>query len=167
MCWRYDEDGYFDQPVACQVFKGKLLMADRSTDIEPPLELLETHFAKFDGSQWVVEKKPATPEECAALGDLDHQSQTKRIVELREIFEKVCEGSTTFRVEQDPDTLAKRVVPIPPEEGIAADADRELYAFDAQIASIKDRLLTAVLIGDVEAQEAIRAEYAALMKGGE
>lgn len=162
-CWRYDEDGYFEQPIACQVVKGSLILGDRTTAVEPPLDKLETHFLKWDGETWSAEKKPTTPAECAALGDLDHQSQTPRTIELRAIFDAVVEGVEGWRVEQDPETLAKRVVAIPEEETIAAEIDGEVYALDAQLQSLKDRMATAMLMGDTAAQEAIRAEYAALI----
>lgn len=162
-CWRFDEDGYFEQPIACQVVNGTLILGDRTTEVEPPLDKIETHFLKWDGSAWSAEKKPTTPAECAAIGDLDHQSQTPRTIELRAIFDAVCDGVEGWRVEQDPETLAKRVGEIPEEETIAAEIDGEVYALDAQLNALKDRMATATLRNDTAAQEEIRAEYAALI----
>lgn len=55
------------------------------------------------------------------------------------------------------------MVAIPPEEGIAAEADQELAVFDAQVASLKDRMATAMLMGDDATVDQLRAEYKALM----
>lgn len=54
-------------------------------------------------------------------------------------------------------------MPIPPEEEEAAEADRELSEFDSQISALKDRLATAMLMGDDDEVAALRAEYQALM----
>lgn len=135
--------------------------------IRRPLHLTracsEKNFLKWDGKQWLPEPKPTTAQECAALGDLDHHSQTERVHELRKLFDDLTSGSEKWRVEQDPETLAKRVVAIPPEEGIAAEADQELAVFDAQVASLKDRMATAMLMGDDATVDQLRAEYKALM----
>ena len=163
ICYRYDEDGYFVSTVHCQVDDSGLLLAKNSTPVAPDFDLLEANFLKWNGEAWVAEAKPTTAAECAEFGDLPHESQTERIHELRNLFDALCEGSSEYRVEQDPDTLAKRVVAIPSEEGIAAEADQELAAFDAQLASLKDRMATAMLMGDDDEVAALRAEYQALM----
>lgn len=162
-CYLYDEDKYFVDEVLCQKDENGLMLAADAVEQAPDMSLLAANFLKWDGEKWVAEKKPTTPEECAAIGDLPHDKQTPRIYELRQLFDAICEGSKTWRVEQDPDTLAKRVVAIPPEERISAEADQELAAFDAQVASLKDRMATAMLMGDDEAVAELRAEYQALM----
>lgn len=162
-CFQFDEDNFFVGEVLCQKDENGLLLAANSTPVEPDQSLLSENFLKWTGEAWVAEKKPTTPEECAAIGDLPHEKQTPRIHELRQLFDALCEGSKTWRVEQDPDTLAKRVVAIPPEEGISAEADQELAAFDAQVASLKDRMATAMLMGDDESVAELRAEYQSLM----
>lgn len=140
-----------------------ILLAKNSTPVAPDQSLLGKNFLKWDGKQWLPEPKPTTAQECAALGDLDHHSQTERVHELRKLFDDLTSGSEKWRVEQDPETLAKRVVAIPPEEGIAAEADQELAVFDAQVASLKDRMATAMLMGDDATVDQLRAEYKALM----
>lgn len=162
-CYLYDEDKYFVDEVLCQKDENGLMLAADAVEQAPDMSLLATNFLKWDGEKWTAEKKPTTPEECAAIGDLPHEKQTPRIHELRQLFDAICEGSKSWRVEQDPDTLAKRVVAIPPEEGISADADQELAAFDAQVASLKDRMATAMLMGDDESVAELRAEYQSLM----
>lgn len=162
-CYQYDEDGYFVGDILCQKDDSGLLLAADSTTEEPDASLLDTHWLKWDGAQWIAEAKPVSAAQCVAIGDIPHASQTERSHEVRQLFDKLCEGSTEYRVEQDPDTLAKRVVAIPPEEGISAEADQELAAFDAQVASLKDRMATAMLMGDDEAVAELRAEYQSLM----
>lgn len=162
-CYQYDEDGYFVGDILCQKDDSGLLLAADSTPEEPDASLLDTHWLKWDGAQWIAEAKPVSAAQCVAIGDIPHASQTERSHEVRQLFDKLCEGSTEYRVEQDPDTLAKRVVAIPPEEGISAEADQELAAFDAQVASLKDRMATAMLMGDDEAVAELRAEYQSLM----
>ena len=118
---------------------------------------------KLQSQRNILPSNSPLPRLCSAIGDLPHHKQTPRIHELRQLFDALCEGSKSWRVEQDPETLAKRVVPIPPEEGISAEADQELAAFDARVASLKDRMATAMLMGDDEAVAELRAEYQALM----
>ena len=162
-CFQFDEDNFFVGEVLCQKDENGLLLAANSTPVEPDQSLLSENFLKWTGEAWVAEKKPTTPEECVAIGDLPHEKQTPRIHELRQLFDAICEGSTSWRVEQDPETFAKRVVPIPPEEEEAAEADRELGEFDAQVASLKDRMSLAMLQGDEEEVAALQAEYKTLM----
>lgn len=162
-CFQYDEDKYFVDEVLCQKDGNGLMLAADAVEQAPDMGLLAANFLKWDGEKWTAEKKPTTPEECAAIGDLPHDKQTPRIHELRQLFDAICEGSKSWRVEQDPETLAKRVVPIPPEEEEAAEADLELGEFDAQVASLKDRMSLAMLQGDEEEVAALRAEYKTLM----
>lgn len=162
-CYQYDEDKYFVDEVLCQKDENGLMLAADAVEQAPDMSLLAANFLKWDGEKWTAEKKPTTPEECAAIGDLPHDKQTPRIYELRQLFDAICEGSKSWRVEQDPDTLAKRVVPIPPEEEEAAEADRELGEFDAQVASLKDRMSLAMLQGNEGEVAALQAEYKTLM----
>ncbi len=162
-CFKFDKDGYFVKEVLCQKDESGILLAKNSTPVAPDQSLLGKNFLKWDGKQWLPEPKPTTAQECAALGDLDHHSHTERVHELRKLFDDLTSGSEKWRVEQDPETLAKRVVAIPPEEGIAAEADQELAVFDAQVASLKDRMATAMLMGDDATVDQLRAEYKALM----
>ena len=162
-CFKFDKDGYFVKEVLCQKDESGILLAKNSTPVAPDQSLLGKNFLKWDGKQWLPEPKPTTAQECAALGDLDHHSQTERVHELRKLFDDLTSGSEKWRVEQDPETLAKRVVAIPPEEGIATEADQELAVFDAQVASLKDRMATAMLMGDDATVDQLRAEYKALM----
>lgn len=111
-CFKFDKDGYFVKEVLCQKDESGILLAKNSTPVAPDQSLLGKNFLKWDGKQWLPEPKPTTAQECAALGDLDHHSQTERVHELRKLFDDLTSGSEKWRVEQDPETLAKRVVAI-------------------------------------------------------
>ena len=162
-CYQYDEDGYFVGDILCQKDDSGLLLAADSTPEEPDASLLDTHWLKWDGAQWIAEAKPVSAAQCVAIGDIPHASQTERSHEVRQLFDKLCEGSTEYRVEQDPETLAKRVVPIPTEEEEAAEAERELGEFDAKVTSLKDRMSLAMLQGNEGEVAALQAEYKTLM----
>lgn len=136
-CYQYDEDKYFVDEVLCQKDENGLMLAADAVEQAPDMSLLAANFLKWDGEKWTAEKKPTTPEECAAIGDLPHDKQTPRIYELRQLFDAICEGSKSWRVEQDPDTLAKRVVPIPPK------TEKEIYDEAAEKVRMKRDSLIA------------------------
>ena len=162
--YRYDEDGYFCGVVTAQKIGGKVLAPKNAVADSPDLALAETHFFKRVGDQWVAEAKPTTPEECAALGDLPHKSQTKRIHELRKIFDALCKGSTEWRVAQDQETLAKRVVAIPQktEEELAAEKAEQVRAQRDYLIGQTDYLLAPDYPIDAESLEAVKAYRQAL-----
>lgn len=136
-CYQYDEDGYFVGDILCQKDDSGLLLAADSTPEEPDASLLDTHWLKWDGAQWIAEAKPVSAAQCVAIGDIPHASQTERSHEVRQLFDKLCEGSTEYRVEQDPETLAKRVVPIPPK------TEKEIYDEAAEKVRMKRDSLIA------------------------
>ena len=162
--YRYDEDRYFCGVVTAQKIGGKVLAPKSAVADAPDLALAETHFFKRVGDKWVAEKKPTTPEECAALGDLPHKSQTKRIHELRKIFDALCKGSTDWRVEQDKETLAKRVVKIPQktEDELAAEKAEQVRAQRDHLIGQTDYLLAPDYPIDAETLEAVKAYRQAL-----
>lgn len=162
--YRYDEDRYFCGVVTAQKIGGKVLAPKSAVADAPDLALAETHFFKRVGDKWVAEKKPTTPEECAALGDLPHKSQTKRICELRKIFDSLCEGSTDWRVKQDQETLARRVVAIPQktEEELIAEKADQVRAQRDYLISQTDYLLSPDYPIDAESLEAVKAYRQAL-----
>ena len=125
----------------------------------PELDKVDTHFFKRVEGRWVAEAKPTTPEECAALGDLPHKSQTKRVCELRKVFETLCKGSTEWRVEQDKETLARRVVAIPQktEEELKAEKAEHVRAKRDYLIAQTDYLLAADYPIDAESLEAVKA----------
>lgn len=109
-----DEDGYFDGMVACMAdARGALMLGADCYDIAAP-EDDGKHFFKLsaDKNGWEAEAIPQTAEECVGIV-LEHRSQTKRVHRLRQIFEDLTKGSTTYRIHQDPETNARSVEPIP------------------------------------------------------
>ena len=158
-CYRYDEDGYFCGVVTAQKIAGKVLVPKNAVEDAPELDKVDTHFFKRVEGRWVAEAKPTTPEECAALGDLPHKSQTKRVCELRKVFETLCKGSTEWRVEQDKETLARRVVAIPQktEEELKAEKAEHVRAKRDYLIAQTDYLLAADYPIDAESLEAVKA----------
>lgn len=109
-----DEDGYFDGLCACMAdADGQLMLGADTYNIEAPADDGK-HFYKLsaDKSGWEAEAIPATPEACAGIV-LDHYKQTKRIHQLREVFEELTKNSTTYRLVQDPETNARSIEKIP------------------------------------------------------
>ena len=109
-----DEDGYFDGFCACMADEdGELMLGADTYNIAAPTDDGQ-HFYKLsaDKTSWVAEAIPTTPEEAVGIV-LEHRSQTKRVHRLRQIFEDLTKGSTTYRIHQDPETNARSVEPIP------------------------------------------------------
>ena len=126
-----DEDGYFDGMVACMAdAKGSLMLGADCYDIAVP-EDDGKHFYKIaaDGQSWEAEAIPQTVEECVGI-TLDHHKQTERVHKLREVFEELTRGSTTFRLVQDPETNARTVEAIP-EKTVDEVRTEKLQALDS------------------------------------
>lgn len=126
-----DEDGYFDGMVACMAdARGALMLGADCYDIASP-EDDGKHFYKIaaDGQSWEAEAIPQTVEECVGI-TLDHHKQTERVHKLREVFEELTRGSTTFRLVQDPETNARTVEAIP-ENTVDEVRTEKLQALDS------------------------------------
>ena len=126
-----DEDGYFDGMVACMAdARGALMLGADCYDIAAP-EDDGKHFYKIaaDGQSWEAEAIPQTVEECVGI-TLDHHKQTERVHKLREVFEELTRGSTTFRLVQDPETNARTVEAIP-EKTVDEVRTEKLQALDS------------------------------------
>lgn len=126
-----DEDGYFDGMVACMAdARGALMLGADCYDIAAP-EDDGKHFYKIaaDGQSWEAEAIPQTVEECVGI-TLDHHKQTERVHKLREVFEELTRGSTTFRLVQDPETNARTVEAIP-EKTVDEVRTEKLQAIDS------------------------------------
>ena len=103
-----DEDGYFcDFKMVMEMPDGELLLPDDVAQIDAPAEdpAAAQSFYRLsdDKSSWIKEPKPKTAEDCVAMGAVSHQSQTQRCNELRQLFQKLTEGSTTHRIARGPD----------------------------------------------------------------
>lgn len=92
---------------------------------------------------------------------VSHKSQTPHDQEMRALVQKY--GTTEgYRIKRG-DDLEWIIEKIPQEEIEAQAIDAELSDFDSKLASLKDRMATAMLIGDEEQIEALRAEYQGFM----
>ena len=126
-----DEDGYFDGMVACMAdARGALMLGADCYDIAAP-EDDGKHFFKLsaDKTGWAAEAIPQTVEECVGI-TLDHHKQTERVHKLREVFEELTRGSTSFRLVQDPETNARTVEAIP-EKTVDEVRTEKLQALDS------------------------------------
>lgn len=109
-----DEDGYFDGFCACMADdEGELMLGADAYNIAAPTDD-GRHFYKLsaDKTSWVAEAIPTTPEEAVGIV-LDHHKQTKRVHQLRQVFEDLTKGSSTYRIHQDPETNARSIEKIP------------------------------------------------------
>lgn len=166
MEWKYfpsvDEDGYYVEQSLQGVGDG-MSFADDVVETPIPDDVdLEKNYLKWTGSEWKIEAKPTTPEECVLVGVISHESRTARCNELRKLFEELTKDSDTHRLERGED-LSWVVVKIPNEEKEADEAEAALSDFDSKVSSLKDRMSLAMLQGDQEQVTALRAEYQTLM----
>lgn len=130
-----DEDGYFDGFCACMADEdGELMLGADTYNIAAPTDDGQ-HFYKLsaDKTSWVAEAIPTTPEEAVGIV-LEHRSQTKRVHRLRQIFEDLTKGSTTYRIHQDPETNARSVEKIP-EKTVEEVRTEKKRALDSAFAS--------------------------------
>ena len=159
---RVDEDGYFVEMSPQGIGEGMYLADDV---VETPLPEgidLTRSFARWTGTEWVEEAKPTTAAECAVLGPVSHQSTTARCNELRKLFEELTRGSEDYRLERG-ENLEWIVVKIPEEEKEAQAAEAAISDFDSQANAIKERLSTAILMGDDDQVASLKTEYQTLM----
>lgn len=167
--WKYfpkiDEDGYYCGKSQQGIGEGMHLSDDVvETPLPEGIDLTKS-FARWTGTEWVVEAKPTTPADCVALGPVSHQSTTARCNELRKLYEELTKGSEEYRLERG-ENLEWIVVKIPEEEKEAQAAEAAISDFDSQTNALKDRLTTAILQGDEEQVASLKAEYQTLMSQG-
>lgn len=103
-----DEDGYFcGFQMVMQMPDGELLLSDDVVQLDAPAEDPATAPSFYrlseDKTSWIEEPKPKTVEDCAAMGAVSHKSQTARCNELRQLYQKLAEGSETHRITRGPD----------------------------------------------------------------
>ena len=156
----HDEAGYYSGQRTFQVLEG-VFMPDNATETPLPEDAdLETNFYKWDGESWQAEKKPTSAVELLGIV-VSHQSQTKHDQEMREIVQRLGKEDG-YRVRRG-DDMSWYVEKIPMAEIEAQVINAELSDFDQQIASLKDRMATAMLMDDAETVASLKAEYKTLM----
>lgn len=156
----HDEAGYYSGQRTSQVLEGVFLPENATETPLPEDADLETNFYKWDGESWQAEKKPTSAVELLGIV-VSHQSQTKHDQEMREIVQRLGKENG-YRVRRG-DDMSWYVEKIPMAEIEAQSINAELSDFDQQIASLKDRMATAMLMDDAETVASLKAEYKTLM----
>lgn len=158
--YKYDDAGYLIGATHHQVREGVDLPPKATKVALPEGADLEANFYRFDGTAWQAEKKPTSAEELVGIV-VSHKSQTPHDQEMRALVQKY--GTTEgYRIKRG-DDLEWIIEKIPQEEIEAQAIDAELSDFDSKLASLKDRMATAMLIGDEEQIAALRSEYQGFM----
>ena len=159
--FKYDKDGYYSGQCFFQDLEG---VFPPSNTTEVPLSEgadLEGNFFKWDGNAWVAEAKPSCASDLVGTV-ISHESQTDHDIEMRELIQKFgSEGG--YRLRDRSADLSWEVELIPQEEIDLNAISQELSEFDSQVASLKDRMATAMLQGDEEQIASLKAEYQTLM----
>lgn len=155
----FDDAGYYRGTRDHQVVEGVFLPPNSTKVALPEGADLQANFYQWDGSAWLAEKKPTSAEELVGVV-VSHKSQTAHDQEMRALIQKY--GSEEgYRIKRG-DELEWIIEKIPQEEIEAQAIDAELSEFDAQVANLKDRLATAMLQGDDETVDSLKAEYSVL-----
>ena len=122
-----DEDGYFAGVCSVQMGDGISLPVNVAEAAVP--EDTEHFFYKLNAPRdgFEAEPKPTTAAEFVACGVISHESQTAHCSELRELFQKLTEGSSEYHVVRG-DNLSWRVEKIPKKtfEDVKAEKTAQL-----------------------------------------
>lgn len=157
--YKYDDAGYLIGATHHQVREGVGLPPKATKVALPEGADLETNFYKWDGETWQAEKKPTSAEELVGIV-VSHKSQTPHDQEMRALVQKY--GTTEgYRIKRG-DELEWIVEKIPQEELDAQAIDAELADFDRQVASLKDRMATAMLMDDTETAAELKTQFKTL-----
>lgn len=157
--YKYDDAGYLIGATHHQVMEGVGLPPNATKVALPEGADLETNFYKWDGAAWQAEKKPTSAEELVGIV-VSHKSQTPHDQEMRALVQKYGTADG-YRIKRG-DDLEWIVEKIPQEELDAQAIDAELADFDRQVASLKDRMATAMLMDDTETATALKAQFKSL-----
>lgn len=157
--FKYDDAGYLIGATHHQVREGVGLPPKATKVALPEGADLETNFYKWDGAAWQAEKKPTSAEELVGIV-VSHKSQTPHDQEMRALVQKY--GTTEgYRIKRG-DELEWIVEKIPQAELDAQAIDAELADFDRQVASLKDRMATAMLMDDTETATELKEQFKTL-----
>lgn len=159
----YDEAGYFEGDCLFQVMEG-VFPPDRTTQTALPDDAdREKNFYKWDGTQWVAEAKPTKIDDLLGIV-VSHKSTTLHDEEMRQLIQELAEGVEGYRIVRgEGDDMTWAVEKIPAEEIEAQEAEAAIGDFDSQASALKDRLVTAMIMGDDEQVASLKAEYKELM----
>ena len=167
LAYRFDKDGYFFGICNVQEDeKGEVMLPDDCTLLAPVF--VEGTFAKFVDGAWTNEAYPtncaqAIAEDftCISNSPDPHQQQCKQIIESL-----VEAQSEDFRTKVD-DNMVMSIEEITEEEKKTKEDEAAQAELDADIAAVREDMMTAIAIGDDEWLEELRAEYEELVNGGE
>lgn len=190
-CYQYDQHGHYCGQSYAQVVTAdevcvltdaiKQILTDRQIELAegtaimlppdcvlfaPEMQAGYWYDLNDEKTAWEAVKKPTTAAECVGMF-VEHEDQCDYAHECRQLFETLCAASDgKYQVTRDDDlTLTVEAVPEKTEEETAAEvAEQALNDFDADLQSLKDRMVIAQLNGDTELITELQAEYKALME---
>ena len=159
----YDEAGFFEGPILFQVMEG-VFPPDRTTKTPLPEGAdLEKNFYRWDGTAWVAEAKPTKVDDLLGIV-VSHKSKTMHDEEMRRLIQELAEGVDGYRIVRgEGDDMTWMVEKISEEEIALQEAEAAISDFDSQASALKDRLVTAMIMGDDEQVASLKAEYKELM----
>lgn len=158
---KIDENGYWIKPVKFFIAADSKPSKKMVEQALPEDADVEINFYKWDGEKWVAEKKPICAADLVGIV-VPHETQTAHDQEMRALIQKFA-SEDGYRIRDRSKDLSWEIEKIPQEEIEAQAIDVELSAFDSRVATLKDRLATAMLQGDDETVASLKAEYANLM----
>ena len=165
-CYLFDEKGFFNGVSLAQADPEELKKSKTYNYILPPSatfaepELSEDAFACWDGAKWSAVAKPKTAADCALLGAVSHTSHTAHDEELRQLFQKLTEGSEEYQIERG-DDLSWKVVEKPQK----SEAEKKAEAKQQRVAELKSKLAaTDYCVIKIAEGEATTEQYAQVLE---
>ena len=167
IAYRFDKDGYFFGTCSVQEDSdGNILLPSDCTMLAPNIQ--EGTFSRFVNGAWTNEAIPTTCAEAVALnyscisnGPDKHNQEVKAIIEVL-----VAADTENYRTKVD-DSFVMTIEEITEEEKQAKEDEAAKAELEADIAAVREDMMTAIAIGDDAWLEELRAEYDELVNGGE
>lgn len=167
--YQFDQAGHYVGTALAQPdpTDGHLLLPDNCVTFAPAEKSNCYYTISSDKTSWEEHTWPGDAAACVGIF-IEHTDHCQWAEEMRKRFDELCEASTKYQVVRDEADLCMTVeqIPEPTEEEKAQEAaEQALRDFDAQLASIKDRLAVAQLAGNDEQIAQLKTEYNTLMQG--
>ena len=165
--YRFDNEGYFNGTCAVQDDgKGGVLLPADCTMDAPVIQ--EGYFARFVDGAWTSEKIPTI---CAAAIEQNFTAISngpgQHNLEKRAIIEALVAADTeNYRTKVD-ENFIMSIEEISEEEKKAKADEAAKAELEADIAAVREDMMTAIAIGDDEWLDELRTEYNELVNGGE
>lgn len=167
IAYRFDKDGYFFGTCSVQEDSdGNILLPSDCTMLAPVVK--EGTFARFVDGVWTNEAIPSTCAEAVALNySCISNGPDKHNLEKRAIIEALVAADTeNYRTKVD-ENFIMSIEEISEEEKQAKEDEAAKAALEADIAAVREDMMTAIAIGDDEWLDELRTEYNELVNGGE